>query len=156
MARETIPVLGVSQDFGPRFTGGAVGSIKTEGARNEITLNLTGEVLSTRILSPVVIPAGSVVTRAYLRVTQPFVTGASTAVRVGTKGTEAANGVTLSKVQLEAAGFYDVSGTLSGTYAVNTPLAANSTLGVAFTAGSVTDRNVGKAVLVIETTRVVA
>lgn len=156
MARETIPVLGVSQDFGQRFTGGAVGSVKTEGARNEIALNLTGEVLTTRILSPLAIPAGSVITRAYLRVTQPFVTAASTAVRVGTKGSEATNGVTLTKAQLEAAGFYDVTASLSGTYAVNTPLAANSTLGVAFTAGSVTDRNAGRAVLVIETTRVVA
>lgn len=156
MAREIIPVLGVSQDFGQRFTGGAVGSYKTEGAKNEFSLNLTGEVLATRILSPLAIPAGSVITKATLRVVQAFNLATSSVVRVGTKGAEAANGLSLTEAQLEAVGSYDVTATLAGTYDNEVPLAAASTLGVAFSAGSVTDRNVGRAVLVIETTRVVA
>ena len=45
MARETLPVLGVSQVFGPAFTGGANGTIKTEGSKNEFSIVLTGDVL---------------------------------------------------------------------------------------------------------------
>jgi hypothetical protein len=156
MPREILPILGVSQVFGPAFTGGDVGVVKTEGQKNEYEIHLTGEVLATRILSPVVIPAGSVVTKAYVRVTQAFNLAASSVVRVGTKGSEAANGVALTEAQLEAVGYVDVTAALAGTYDNEAVLAANSTLGVAFSAGSVTDRNVGRATLVIETVRLIA
>lgn len=156
MARETLPVLGVSQVFGQAFTGGAVGSYRTEGTKNEIALNLTGEVLATRILPPLAIPAGSVITKATLRVTQAFDLATSSVVKVGTKGSEATNGASLTEAQLEATGYYDVTASLAGTYDNEVPLAAASTLGVAFSAGSVTNRAVGKAVLVLETVRVIA
>lgn len=156
MAREILPVLGVSQVFGPAFTGGAAGSIRTEGAKNEIVVNLTGETLATRILSPVDIPAGSVITKAYIRVIQPFNLAATSVVEVGTKGSEVTNGVSITEAQLEAAGYADLTAALAGTYDAEVPLAAKSTLGVAFSAGSVTDRKVGKAVLVFETVRVIA
>lgn len=156
MARETLPVLGVSQVFGPVFTGGANGTIKTEGSKNEFSIVLTGDVLATRIFAPVDIPAGSVITKAYIRVIQPFNLATSSVVKVGTKGSEATNGASITEAQLEAAGYVDLTATLAGTYDAEVPLAAKSTLGVAFSAGSVTDRTVGKAVLVFETTRVIA
>lgn len=156
MPRELVAGLGgVSQVYGTMATGGAVGIIKTEGSKNEVTLSLTGEVLATRILSPVRIPAGTVIKRATLRVYQAFDLATSSVVRVGTSGSEATNGLSLTEAQLEAIGNYDVSGTLAGTYTANTPLTAASLLGVAFSAGSVTNRNVGRAVLVIETERMV-
>ena len=157
MARELSPGLGgVTQVYGQVATGGAVGSFKTEGTKSEYTLHLTGEVLQTRLISPVRIPAGTVIKRATLRVTQAFDLATSSVVRVGTSGAEAANGVSLTEAQLEAVGYVDVTASLNGAFAANAVLAANTLLGIAFTAGSVTNRNVGKAVLVIETERVIA
>lgn len=156
MPRETLGFLGgISQVYGPAATGGDTGIVKTEGASNHYEVHLTGEVLATRILSPVVIPAGSVVTKAYIRVTQAFNLAATSVVRVGTKGSEATNGVALTEAQLEAVGYVDVTSALAGTYDNEVPLAANSTLGVAFSAGSVTDRTVGRATLIIETVRLI-
>lgn len=156
MPREVLPTLGVSQVFGPAFTGGAAGSFDTDGARREYVINLTGDVLSHKILSPVKIAKGSVVTKAYLRVTEAFNLATSSVVKVGTKGSEATNGVSLTEAQLEATGYVDVTATLAGTWGSTAALAADTTLGVTFSAGSVTDKTVGKAVLVLEVIRVVA
>ena len=82
MARETLPILGVSQVFGPAFTGGATGSYDTDGAKREYSINLTGDVLSHKILSSVKIAKGSVITKAYLRVTEAFNLATSSVVAV--------------------------------------------------------------------------
>lgn len=156
MARETLPLLGVSQVFGPAFTGGATGSYDTSGAKREYSINLTGDVLSHKILGTVKIAKGSVITKAYLRVTEAFNLATSSVVKVGTKTAEATNGASITEAQLEATGYVDLTSTLAGTWDAEVPLAADTLIGVAFSAGSVTDKAVGKAVLVIEAVRVIA
>lgn len=157
MSRETLSFLGgISQVYGEAYTGGATGAIKTEGAKNEIAVHLTGDVLSSLIIQPVKIPKGSVVTKAYIRVTEAFDLAALSVVEVGTDGSEATNGVSLTEANLESVGYVDVTAALAGTFDAEVPLAADTLLGVAFSAGSVTNAKVGKAVLVFETVRVIA
>lgn len=157
MSREVLGFLGgISQVYGEMYTGGATGSIKTEGAKNEITVNLTGDVLGTLILQPVKIPKGSVVVKAYLRVVEAFNLAELSVVKVGTDGSEATNGVSLTEANLETVGYVDVTAALAGTFDAEAALAADTLLGVAFSAGSVTNTKVGRAVLVFETVRVIA
>lgn len=155
MAKESNTGLGVSQVYGARETGGAVGTYRTAGAGNEFSLELTGEVLGDLVISPVDIPAGAVITKAYVRVTEAFDLEASSVVEVGTDGSEATNGVSLLEANLESVGYVDVTAQLAGTWDAEAVLAADTRVGVAFSAGSVTDETVGKATLVVEYTKVV-
>ena len=115
-------VLGtVSNHYGRRDTGGTVGTLKTEGAKKELVIDLTGESLNQSagpvLVSPT-IPKGAKITSVYLEVSEEFALGGTTpAVEVGTQGSEATNGVTLNEAQLEAVGTYDVTSALSGTWA---------------------------------------
>lgn len=154
MAKESNTGLGVSQVYGPRETGDAAGVIKTEGAQNEFALKFTGDTLDHLIISPAYLPAGAVVTKAYVRVFEAFDLEAASVVEVGTKGSEATNGVSLAEADLEAVGYVDVTAALAGTWDAEAPLAANALVGIAFSAGSVTDKSVGRATLVIEYTKV--
>lgn len=155
MSRETLPVTGVSNHFGPRETGGAIGTVKTEGSKNEFAVKLTGEVLDNLIVSPVDIPANSIITKAYIHVTEAFDLAAVSVVEVGTEGSEATNGVSLLEADLESTGYVDVTAQLAGTWDAEVPLAADTRVAIAFSAGSVTDSTVGVATLVVEYTKVV-
>lgn len=155
MTRETLPVTGVSNNYGPRETGGAIGTIGTVGAQNEFSFDFTGQILTDLIISPVDIPAGAVITKAYLRVTEAFDLAVGTVVEVGTDGSEATNGVSLLEADLESTGYVDVTAQLAGTWDAEVPLAADTRVGVALSAGSVADSDVGRAQLVVEYTKVV-
>jgi hypothetical protein len=155
MARESNTGLGVSQIYGPRDTGHGAGQYPTSGVTRELAVQLTGGLLGDLLLDPIVIPAGAAITKATLNVTEAFALATSSVVEVGTDGSEATNGVSLTEAQLEAVGHTDVTTALAGTWDAEARLAANTTLGLAFSAGSVTDTSVGRASLVIEYFKVV-
>lgn len=154
MARESNTGLGVSQIYGVRETGHGAGQYPTAGVTRELSVQLTGDLLGDLLIDPIVIPAGSVITKATLNVSEAFALATSSVVEVGTDGSEATNGVSLTEAQLEAVGYVDVTGALSGTWDAEARLAANTTLGIAFSAGSVTDTSVGRATLLIEYVKV--
>ena len=153
-------VQDVSTHFGQRDFGDVSGVIKTEGAINELTFDLDADVLKGKGF-PIVqsmIPAGSRVRLALVEVEEAFtLAGTTPAVSIGTKGSEAANGLDISKAQLEAVGVYDVSSTLAGTWHATTGvgLLAKTDVGIILTGTtpSVTGTK-GKARVVVQYFRV--
>jgi len=151
--------LNVHNHYGPRDTGGATGVYRTEGSDNELTVMVTGEILNSTFLPEVVIPAGSAITKAVAHVTEAFALSTSDAslptIEVGTEGSEATNGATLTEAQAEAVGYYDITASLSGTWSADTRLAADTTVGVAMTGTAVAaDATVGRVVFIITYTSV--
>lgn len=155
MSKESSTGLGVSQYYGVRDTGDTLGQYRTAGAQRELSIHMTGETLSHLIIGPTDIPAGSVITKAYVRVTEVFVLAGASVVEVGTDGSEVTNGVSLLEADLEAVGYVDVTAQLAGTWDAEAVLAADTRVGVAFSAGSVTTASAGQATLVIEYTQVI-
>lgn len=144
-----------SWQYGPRDTGGTAGVIKTEGAMNELTIDLDWEVLSEQAFvqtyAKPYLPALSRVTQVFLETEVAFTLGGTTpGVSVGTAGSEATNGVDITEAQLETVGFYDISSTLAGTWAAAGGLTAKTNLGVVLTGTTPTFTNrVGRARLII-------
>ncbi len=142
MTLEDSAGLNVNNYYGPRVTEDGIdgGVIRTSGVENEIVLFVTDENYT---VVNAVIPAGSIVKEAFAVVTEAFAFtgGSSPTMDVGTNGSEATNGATLT---LDATG--TEAGTLEGTWTA--PLAAETTIGVA-TAGTPTSVDAGQAKVVI-------
>ena len=151
-------VQNVHNNYGDRDSGDTVGVNKTEGSENELRFNVTGEMLNRaagndEFLVAPVIPAGFVVEAVYARVKEVFVaSGTTPSVEIGTEGSEAANGFSLSEAQLEALGTYDLTSTLAGTWAA--PINANTTVGVALAGTTPAVTNAGSVDIVVKLTRV--
>lgn len=140
----------VSTHYGPREVGGTVGVPNTVGFMNELVIDFTGATVNAAAfpLIPPSFPAGANIEDAFLEVQEVFALGGTTpAVEVGTEGTEAVNGVTLSEAQLEALGTYDVTPEISGTW--GTSFATETVVGIALSGTTPTITNAGKARLVI-------
>lgn len=124
----------VHNQFGPRDVGGTIGVNKVEGMKEELVIDFTGEQFNDLPdgLIPFVLPAGAVITAVYLDVEEAFVvSGTTPALEVGTDGSEATNGFTITEAQLEATGSVNLTSALSGTWDAEVPLAANTTIGFA-------------------------
>lgn len=152
MAVEVASVRGVRQIYGVRDVGGGIGVIKTEGISNELTVDVTGDVLNDLAIATVKIPAGAILVGAYYETTEAFDTGGTTpALEIGTSGSEATNGVTVTDAQLSNVGADDITAALSGTWAAGSALAAETTVGIAFSGTTPTaTRGVGKTRVTIE------
>lgn len=151
----TTRVTDVHNHFGQRDTGGAAGVVRTEGFGEQLTIDINGRDYNDGIdtLVATKLPAGSVVKAAYWETTEAFVaTGTTPALLVGTSGSEAANGVSISEAQLEAVGVYNVTAALVGTWDAEAPLAAVTTVGVALggTTPAITDAGAGRLIVVYE------
>lgn len=119
MTSEVATVRGVRNTYGTREKGGGLGIIKTEGVSNELTADVTGSTLSTSgdAFATVKIPAGSLVTGAWVEISEAFVLGGTTpTILVGTKGSESTNGAVVSEALAEAIGTTDITATLAGTW----------------------------------------
>ncbi len=141
----------VNNHYGERDTGKTVGVAKTEGFVQELTLYVDGDMVSAgayALLAPT-IPAKAIIEDVYMNVTEAFVLGGTTPViDVGTEGSEATNGFTITEAQAEAVGMYDLTGALAGTWAAG--LAAETTVGLLLGGGgSNTVTSAGKAKIVI-------
>lgn len=127
----------VHNHYGPRKTGNVVGVVKTEGAFREASFDLDGVQLnagSFALLAPV-LPKGAVIDDVYIKVEEAFDLGGTTPViEIGTEGSEATNGFTISETQAENPGTYKLTSALSGTWAA--PLAADTQVGVLLAAAS--------------------
>lgn len=125
-------VENVHNHFGVRDTGETIGVNKVEGVKEELMFNLTAELINGGALKPFVLPGGAVITAVYLDVEEAFVlTGTTPSVKIGTAGSEATNGFSISEAQIEATGSVNLTSTLAGTWDAEVPLAANTTVGFA-------------------------
>ena len=153
----TADSYGVHNHYGPREVKGSVGIMNTEGAMNELVVDLDGAMVSAEEfpLQAPIIPAGSRITDAYLEVSEAFVLGGTTPViEVGTATSEATNGVSVTEAQAEAVGTYDLTAALAGTWAGTTGLVAATTVGIDLGGTSPTSTSAGKARLVVRYVRV--
>lgn len=131
MGFESNTGLGVSNHYGPRENGPGAGVVGTQGREVEFSVDLTEDVVTNGgpLLVDFTIPAGAVIESVYLVVTEAFDLGGTTpTILVGTDTTEVTNGFVVSEVQAEALGTYDVTATLTGTWAA--PLAAATVVGI--------------------------
>jgi len=148
---------GTSTWYGARDTGGLSGIIKTEGAQNELVFDFTGRSLTDLVFAPTYIPANAVITKAYIQISEAFDLQTSSVLKIGTSGSEATNGVSLTEANLEHAApwYIDLTSTLAGTWDSEVTLAAKTLVGAAFSAGGLTSGSTaGKARLVVEFTKI--
>jgi hypothetical protein len=146
----TTRVTDVHTYFGSRDSGKTAGKAKTEGFVTELTIDIDGDMVSAAaypLIAPEIL-ANSIIEDVYLEVTEVFVLGGTTpAIEVGTETSEATNGFTITEAQAEAAGIYDLTSALSGTWAAG--LAADTTVGLALSGTTPTVTSAGKARVVI-------
>jgi len=148
----TNTVSNVHNNFGPREVGGTIGVNKVEGISEQLVIDFTGERFNDLPdgLVPFVLPAGAVVKSVYLDVEEAFVvTGTTPALEVGTNGSEATNGFTITEAQLEATASVNLTSALSGTWDAEVPLAANTVIGFALSGTTPAVTDAGKARITI-------
>lgn len=144
---------GVSNFYGPRETGGSIGSEETETSVRNYSIAFTGESLNSTYLPPVVLPRGSKFLRATLRVDEAFSLGGTTPTVIFGGTSPATNGIVLSQAELQAVGTKTPTSTGTGTWAVGsatgTTAAERVTRALGGTSPTVS-RTAGKATLVVE------
>ena len=150
MSLEQTPLRGVVDNYGGRAVGRSAGLIGTSGAKNELAIHLTGQMLSDAIVIAAHVPQGATMLSAQLIVDEVFVLAASSVVEIGEDGAEVTNGISLTEANLESTGVTDVSTGFAGEWAVGSQLPHSQQIGIAFSAGSVTTASAGKATLLIE------
>lgn len=150
----TTVVQDVHNYFGPRTDLGPEGVVKTQGSFNEASWEITGADVgasaeSGRWLVQPTLPAGAIITNVFLKVKEAFVLGGtSPTILFGTDTSEATNGFVISEARAEALGTYDITSTLTGTWAA--PLAAKTTVGVALGGTSPTVTTAGRLEVIVQ------
>lgn len=142
----------VSNHYGPRTTGKTSGVTRTAGFMNELTLDIDGTMVGNEafVLVAPKIPAGSRIEDVFVEVTEAFVLGGtSPVIEVGTEGSEATNGFTITEAQAEAVGVYDLTSALSGTWSAAGGLTSAVTVGIDLAGTSPTVTSAGKLRAVI-------
>jgi hypothetical protein len=145
-------VENVRNQFGTRDVGGTVGVHKVEGMKEELIIDFDAAYFNDGLIGvrPFVLPAGAVITAVYVDVEEAFTaTGTTPAVRVGTAGSEATNGFTVTEAQLESTGSYNLTASLAGTWDGEVPLAANTTVGIVLSGTTPVITDAGKARITI-------
>lgn len=151
MSLELTPTRGTVTNYGTREVGRASGRYKTEGSVQSLAIQLSGQVLSDLILIKQFIPSGAALTgKATLIVEEAFDLAASSVVEIGEDGAESTNGISLTEANLESVAVVDVSAGLAGEWSTSAQIPHDQDIGIAFSAGSVADATVGKAVLLLE------
>lgn len=140
--------LGADMFYGVRPTEIVRASQEWTGGKDyDMTLSFKGDQISQNIT----IPAGAIILRTMLDVRVAFaLAGTTPAVEVGTNGSEATNGFTITEAQIEAVAITDLTSALSGTWDAEVDLAADTVVGIALSGTSpVLSVGVGHAVITI-------
>lgn len=149
MSKENSAGLGVNNHYGTRqIPDGATGVFKTSGVENELVIELSGANINDDVISGL-LPATARPIEAYVDVKEAFtLTGTGPVLNVGTDGSEATNGLSITEAQLEAVGTYVIT-TFAGTWAAR--LEADTTVSVAL-GGTAPTIAGGKARIVVRYT----
>ena len=149
MSFENSAGINVSNHYGPRTSGQTSGVIKTEGAKNTLSITVKAADVGVALFQAPDIPAGSLITGAYVKVKEAFALGGTTpTIDFGTSGSTATNNVELSEAQAEATGTYDIFSTAKGTWAAS--LVAATTVAIALGGSTPTKTAAGELEVVIE------
>lgn len=149
MAYENSAGLGVYNQYGARNTGGAIGADHSQNKTSTITVDLTGEMLNSGFMPPVVVPKGALLKKAVLRVDEVFVVSTSGTVAIG--GTApGTNGVVLTEAKLEAQGTSDVSALAIGTWATASATGTTAAQKIAKSITGTVGATSGKGQLILE------
>lgn len=154
MSLESNTGLNVKANYGPRDTGRAAGVVKTEGSKQQLTIELTGAQVEDELyVENFVIPQYSIILACYLEVTEAFVLdgNADNTLEVGTATSEATNGFSITSAECESLGSTSLTGALSGTWDAEAALAADTIVNVIVDGTTPSaDATVGKGRIVIE------
>ena len=149
MAFENSAGINVNNHYGPRTSGQTSGVIKTEGAKNQLSITVKAADIDVALFNAPIIPAGSLIIGAYAKVKEAFVLGGTTpTIDIGTVDSVNTNNVDLTEAQAEAVGTYDILGTPAGTW--NSALVADTVVGIELGGGSPTKTAAGELEVVIE------
>lgn len=157
MSFESLTGLGVNSFYGPRTAlEGMGGHLVTEGAKKQAVLEFSGKNINDGVMDSIVtLPANCLVIAAYVDVNVVAALGGTTpTILVGTNGSEVTNGFVISEAQGEAAGVYDVTGTLTGTFAAG--LLADTAVSVTLGGTTPTISDAGHYKVIIEYVQVTA
>jgi hypothetical protein len=110
MSYEDSAGINVKNHYGPRAVGGAMGVARTEGIKNEVSVNFDGDAFDFLVE----IPAGAVVTH----VLEEFSTGAVSAATVGVVDISGADGAEANYVAVPVGGELTITGPTAGTVIV--------------------------------------
>lgn len=156
MAFENTAGIDVSNFYGPRATGQTGGVIKTEGGKNQLSIQFTASDIGTTLQQVPTIPAGSKVINAYLRVTEAFALGGTTpTIDIGTEGSETTNNIFFPETDGELIGFHHVVAPTNTSGTWDEMLAADTIVGIALGGGSPTVGAAGIAEVIVEYVKVV-
>jgi len=154
MTLESNTGLNVKSNYGPRDTGRAAGVVKTEGSKQQLTIELTGaQIDDEQYIENFVIPQYSIILACYLEVTEAFVLdgNADNTLEVGTATSEATNGFSITSAECESLGSTSLTGALSGTWDAEAALAADTIVNIIVDGTTPSaDATVGKGRIVIE------
>lgn len=143
----------VTNFFGPRRSGGTTGVLEVDGMIEQLVINLDGALINDNSgkLVTTYLPAGAIIRDVWYDGETAFALGGtSPTILIGTSGSEVTNGFVISEAVGESTNTARLTSTLTGTWAVNTPIQARTAIGIALGGTSPTiDRN-GKARVTIE------
>ena len=142
--------------FGPRASGGVSGVLDVEGAIEQVVFALMGDEINDNLgpLTPQWLPKGSIIRDVWFQgEVAGTMTGTTPTLLIGTKGSEVTNGLVLSQAIVQGVLASRLTGTLVGTWAVNTPLAARTQIGFALGGTTPTLDRLFKGRLTIEVIR---
>lgn len=140
--------IGVYNYYGPRDTGKTVGKIKSEGSISELSYVVDAAMIDGTVPQTAKIPAKAKVIAVYAKVSEAFVLGGTNpTILIGTDTSEVTNGAVLDDSLAEVVGTYDITDTLTGTWA--SELAAETTVGFSLGGTSPTKTTAGKVQFVV-------
>lgn len=154
MPFENTAGINVNNFYGPRNTGGSVGTEPNTDGIWQLSVDITGDSLQSAYLPPMVVPRGAHFLRYVLRVDEAFVlTGTSPTLIIGGNGAPATNGVVLTQAELQAIGTKIPASTGTGTWAVASATGTTAAEKVGKALGGTTPAvtaGVGKGTLIAE------
>lgn len=145
----------VHHQYGPMQTDNSAGVTERDGFENEASWDINGTMVGNGAfdLTAPTIPAGAIIESAYAYVSEAFVLGGtSPTILVGTNGSEVTNGLVLSATAAGSVKAYDLTSTLTGTWAA--PLVAETTVGIALGGTSPTVTSAGKVRIVVRYSKI--
>lgn len=152
--------LGSPHNFGgPRRSGGAQGVMQVDGMIEQVVFQLDGAEINdlgptTSAVNPMVpffLPPGAIIRDVWYDGETVFtLAGTTPTILVGTSTSEATNGFVITQAQAQSANTARLTASLTGTWAVNTPLQAKTQVSIILGGTTPTIDRLGKARVTIE------
>lgn len=140
--------LGVYNYYGARDSGKTAGIINTVGSIVEASYIVDAAMVDGTTPQVAKIPAKAKIIGVYAKVTEAFVLGGTNpTILIGTDTSEVTDGAVLDDSLAEVVGTYDITATLTGTWA--SELAAETTVGFSLGGTTPTKTTAGRVQFVV-------